>query len=171
MSAAIMIPGLIAVSVKPVGGSTWQLLGYCRDGVQVREQVRIRPIHGDEGGGPDGIPVDYSYLGEYHEVRLELYKWDGNVMTLVSKRLPNQQKPRTHIWEPGWLIKQGTDYFQLKLSSEWRFAQGQSGFVREYHVAIPLSSIEYPLGPKEMVVMMEWTCLPDANGQLFSVPT
>lgn len=170
MPASIYIPGLIAVSVK-YGTSSYQLLGYCRDGVQIREQLRVRPIYGDEGGGPDGIPVDYSYLGEYHEVRLELYKWDGDAMTLVSKRLPNENKQRTHIWEPGWLLKQGGDYFRLKLASEWRFATGQTGFVREYHVAIPLSAIEYPLGPKEMITAMEWTCLPDASGQVFSVPT
>jgi hypothetical protein len=168
MAAMIYIPGLIAVSVKPQGGNTWQLLGYCRDGVQVREQVRIRPIYGDEGGGPDGIPVDYSYLGEYHEIRMELYKWDNAAMTLVSKRLPNANKLRTNIWDPGWLLKQGNDYFQLQLATEWRFAEGQAEFLRQYQVAIPLSSIEYPLGPKEMVVLMEWTCIPNQSGQLFT---
>ena len=170
MAASIYIPGLIAVSVK-YGAGNFQLLGYCRDGVHIREQLRVRPIYGDEGGGPDGIPVDYSYLGEYHEVRTELYKYDGAVLTNVCKRILQTNKDRTKIWEPGWMFKSGGDYFQLQLATEFRFAQGQAGFQRIYHVAIPLSPIEYPLGPKEMLVMLEWTCLPDSTGQLFTVPT
>lgn len=170
MAATIYIPGLIAVSVKS-GTGPWQFLGYCRDGVQIREHLRVRPIYGDEGGGPDGIPVDYSYLGEYHEVRTELYKYDGNVLTQIAKRIPNTNKDRTKIWEPGWMMKSGGDYFQLKLVTELRFVQGIEGFQRIYHVALPLGPIEYPLGPKEMVVLLDWTCIPDASGQLFSVPT
>ncbi len=105
MAPTIFIPGVIGVSVKAPGDSQFSLLGFCRDGVQVRENVRMRPIHGDEGGGPDGIPVDFSYLGEYHDVRLELYKYDGQVLAKIAARLATTAKAREKVYEPGWLVR------------------------------------------------------------------
>lgn len=172
MAATVFIPGLIAVSVKAPAAQDFSLLGYCRDGVTIRENVRMRPIHGDEGGGPDGIPVDFSYLGEYHDVRLELYKYDGAVLTLISNRLSTTAKERNKVFEPGWMVRSAGDYFALQLETEYRFATGQTPvFSRTYTVAIPTSPIEYPLGPKEMLVLVEFTCLPDDTGTLFTVPT
>lgn len=172
MAATIFIPGLIAVSVKAPADQNFSLLGYCRDGVAIRENVRMRPIYGDEGGGPDGIPVDFSYLGEFHEVRLELYKYDGEVLAQVSNRLSTSNKLRTMVFEPGWMIRSAGDYFLLKLETEMRYMQTTPPppFKRTYLVAIPTSPIEYPLGPKEMLTVLDFTCLPDATGVLFSVP-
>jgi len=173
MAASVFIPGLIAVSIKAPNDQNFALFGYCRDGVTIRENVRMRPIHGDEGGGPDGIPVDFSYLGEYHDVRLELYKYDGPVLAKVAKRLSTTtDKARNKAFEPGWMIRSAGDHFVLRLQTEHRFTNPPSpAFARTYNVAIPTSPIEYPLGPKEMIVLVEFTCLPDATGTLFTVPT
>lgn len=169
MPASVFIPGLIAVQIKKPTDQNFSLLGYCRDGLTIRENVRMRPIYGDEGGGPDGIPVDVSYLGEYHDVRMELYKYDGAQVAQVSNRLSTSLKNRTSVFEPGWMIKAAGDYFVLKLETELRFTQGAPPFSRTYHVAIPSQPIEYPLGPKEMVILLEFMCLPDANGVVFTV--
>jgi len=170
MAATIFIPGLIAVSVKAPAEQNFSLLGYCRDGVYVRENVRMRPIHGDEGGGPDGIPVDFSYLGEYHEVRLELYKYDGEVLARVANRLSTTNKARNAVYEPGWMIRSAGDFFMLKLATEFRYAATTPPppFTRIYTVAIPAAPVEYPLGPKEMVTVIDFTCLPDQTGVIFT---
>ncbi len=171
MAANIFIPGLIGVSIKAPGDTVFALLGFCRDGVQIRENVRLRPIHGDEGGGPDGIPVDFSYLGEYHDVRLELYKYDGDVLSKVSNRLSTTaDKVRTKVYEPGWLVRSAGDYFLLKLETHFKYLPNppQPQFSRTYTTAIPTSPIDYPLGPKEMIAVLEFTCLPDASGVVFS---
>lgn len=170
MPASVFIPGLIAVSVKAPADTSFSLLGYCRDGVHIREVVRLRPIHGDEGGGPDGIPLDFSYLGEYHEVRLQLYKYDGTILTKISNRFSSTTaKLRTKVFEPGWMLRAGGDHFMLKLETEYRFLTGQQPvFSRTYTVAIPSQPIEYPVGPKEMEVLLEFICLPDASGVVFT---
>lgn len=170
MAPSIFVPGLIAISVKPATGTKWDFLGYCRDGVYIREQLRTRPIYGDEGGGPDGIPVDYSFLGEYHEVRLELYKYDGDVLSAVCNRLSTSPKDRSKVWEPGWLMRGAGDHYQLQLKTEFRFVQEPPAFNRIYPVALPLSPVEYPVGPKEMLVILEWTCLPSSDGTVFTTP-
>jgi hypothetical protein len=171
MPASVFVPGLIAVSVKKPADQNFSLLGYCRDGVMIRETVRMRPIHGDEGGGPDGIPVDFSYLGEYHEVRLDLYKYDGAMVAAISNRLSTTNKSRTKVFEPGWMIRAAGDEFQLKLETEYRFVSGHPPvFSRIYNCAIPTQPIEYPVGPKEMNVLIEFLCLPDATGTIFTVP-
>lgn len=169
MPATIFVPGLIAVSVKAPQEQDFALLGYCRDGVHIRENVRMRPIHGDEGGGPDGIPIDFSYLGEYHDVRLELYKYDGDTLTKISSRFSSSPKVRNEVFEPGWMIRSAGDHFVVKLETELRFTTGDPPFRRIYTTAIPTSPIEYPLGPKEMLVVVEFTCLPDATGVVFTV--
>lgn len=166
MATTIAIPGLIAVKIG--NATTRNLLGYARDGIQINEIVRMRPIYGDEGGGPDGVPVDFSYLGEYHEVRMELYKYDGNILVQVLNRLNSTSKQRNMVWDPGWMVRSAGEYFALELVSENRMSGADPQFRRIYPVAIPVDPISYPLGPREMVVMLQFMCFADSTGTLFT---
>jgi len=173
MAVSIFVPGLIAVHVATPGNpSEFTLLGYTRDGVHIREEARMVPIYGEEGGGPEGVPVDIRYLGEYHEVRAELYKYDGDQITKVLNRLsPTAAKARGKVLDPGWMIRSAGDHFILKLVSEIRYQQNVAPpFVRVYPVAIPMAPIEYPVGTREMVTLVQFTCFPASDGTIFTVP-
>ncbi|GAB4134110.1 MAG: hypothetical protein Kow0040_17380 [Thermogutta sp.] len=170
MAADLFVPGLIRIEVAPPAG-TYALLGYSRDGIHIRETLRQRPVYGDEGGGSDGVPVDWIFLGQWHDVRFELYRFDGDVLAGVLKVLStNADKTRDKTFDAGHLIRQSGDYFKLKLFTENRISTAAPAFKREYPVAVLTGSPEYPVGVNEMVTMLEFTCYPNSSGVLFTVP-
>lgn len=171
MAAQIFVPGLIKVSVAPASGSPLQTLGYCSDGVHIREELRLRPVYGDEGGGAEGVPVDIQYLGQYHILRFELYRFEGAVLESVLKAFStNQYKLRNKAFDPGWMMRQGGDHYQLELRTEYRVITADPVFKRLYPAAVLTGAPEYGVGVHEMRTVFEFTCYPDASGTIFTVP-
>lgn len=172
MATSIFVPGLIEVSIAPSGGIL-AVLGYCSDGVNIREELRQRPVYGDQGGGAEGVPVDILFLGQFHILQFELYNYDGDLLTEVLKALPTTAaKVRNKTFDPGWLMRAGGDYFKLELRSKYHIDTARpAAFIRQYPVAMLTAAPTYNVGVHEMRVMMEFTCYPDADGTIFTVPS
>jgi len=69
-----------------VGDSTEvELLGYTRDGVEIRLESRFLDVPSDDMGGEAGPPANVQYLGEIAVIRLELTKYDLTVADKLQR--------------------------------------------------------------------------------------
>jgi hypothetical protein len=64
-----------------------QFLGVTRNGIEINEQAFISELKSDYGGGEQGPPTDYQYLGEMHSIVAELAQWNPEVLAVLETRV------------------------------------------------------------------------------------
>ena len=85
MANQVVVKGVTEVRVNT--GSAYEVLGYSRDQVEIREEAFYADVPGDQHGGPEGPPIDVQFLGRVDHVRCELTKFDAAVALKLSSRL------------------------------------------------------------------------------------
>ena len=86
---SVNVYGLASILVSLDGGTTFNLLGTTRDGVNISSDGFFNDVHNDENGGDAGPPVEVQYLGETHRVRVELTKYDPLVAAKLEDHYGN----------------------------------------------------------------------------------
>lgn len=162
MAIDFTVPGICAIKLNTGTSGAWEDLGRCQDGVSIREMLYSEEVHGDDRGGPQGPPVDINYLGEAHNVRLQLYRYDPAVLSKVAGRVKTTAKSEGAVMPPGHLLVDTADAFQLVIDG--------SGFTRKYERAIPTGAIEIGrVGPHHAVWALEFLCLANDSDVLYTL--
>jgi hypothetical protein len=79
-------PCAVYVALPSVSAGVPLLLGYTRNGAQIREETFHLNIPGDQNGGDEGPPIDVQQLGMVVHIVLELTKWDKTVADHIRKQ-------------------------------------------------------------------------------------
>lgn len=82
MAVQVNVAGAVTVKVQFPEGDL-EVVGKTRNGPDVSEQPFFLPVPGDDNGGDAGPPIDIQYLGEIAHIRLELTKYDPDIVELI----------------------------------------------------------------------------------------
>ena len=124
------------LTVKADTGSGLAILGYTIEGGSYSVRAFQTPIHSDEGGGPDGPPVDIMLKGVIHTWTLELIKYDSAMMSVIETY--KQSGTPGSSTAPCTLLFADSKYFRLLLTG--------TNFTRNYVRAIPTDVSIGPIG-------------------------
>lgn len=80
MAETIQVDGVATITVGTGTAGALETLGKSIDGVQITEFNATYDVYGDEGGGPEGVPIDCQDMGEWHVIRMLLTKYDEAVI-------------------------------------------------------------------------------------------
>lgn len=93
MAIEVQVSGACAVYVaypyiaSPYNSGNPILLGYTRNGLTPQEQGYYLNVPGDQNGGEEGPPIEIQALGMTALIRLELTKYDMDVVHYVRRQL------------------------------------------------------------------------------------
>jgi hypothetical protein len=165
MAAVIQVPGpcLIKVSTGgPISSPTLETLGYTVNGADVTHEVMMDDIPGDQNGGDSGPPIDIQYYGQIARVRLEMSKWDTDVL--------HKLLPRVHpaggvgavvalsTATVGTLMAASGSAFRLLLLPTSAAANGPMVGPMNFLIAIPRGPIEVNKGSKWARLVLDFEC-------------
>lgn len=88
MAATPQVAGACAVyiALPSVNSGNPQLLGYTRNGAQIREETFHLNVPGDQNGGDEGPPIEVQQLGMVAHIVIELTKWDKTIADHIRKQ-------------------------------------------------------------------------------------
>ncbi len=156
MAVTVNVAGLCAVYVDT--GTGLDLLGYTRQGADVRDQAFFVDVPGDQNGGDQGPPIDIQYMGEIAKVRLELTKWDAAIGKEIRSRLAGGTEGTPG--GSGTLMFDGSKTARVLLYSP----NGPMNFPR----AFLRDPWEVNLGTKYSTLVLEFEAHKDATGVLYN---
>lgn len=87
MPSTVHTTGPARIRVDTGAANVLEELGYTINGAEIREEIFMENVPGDESGGESGPPIDVQYFGEIHHVRVELSKWDDAIAAKVLAKL------------------------------------------------------------------------------------
>lgn len=156
MARTVHVAGPAAISIDSGVGNSLELLGLTINGAEIREEIFMENVPGDENGGDAGPPIDVQYFGEVHSVRLELSSWDSVV---IAKLLPVLYGGVAGVLgTAGTLMGQGAKTFRLLINS--------SNEPRNYPRAFLRNQKETNKGTKFSRYVLEFQC--HAVGTVYS---
>lgn len=158
MAAAIVVAGLSTIKIAAPASGSLETLGYSENGVEFVENVMTLPVHGDENGGDAGPPIDVQYMGEWHQVRILLTKYDEAVIDKVRAGLAGGT-----AGTPGTA---GTLY--LAGTSAWRLLIHSVTDPRNYLHAIFDMPKELNKGTKHSKALIVARCFKNAAGVIYN---
>lgn len=83
----INVAGLATIKIASPSGGTLDTLGYTMNGAEITERNFVLDVYGDENGGDAGPPIDVQQMGEAHEIRLLLTKYDDTILDKLRARI------------------------------------------------------------------------------------
>lgn len=178
MADAVHVPGATKVyidhnntagpTLTPGSGSTFDLLGYTINGVDITHEVFTSDIPGDQNGGDEGPPIEIQYFGQIARVRLEFSKWDKTIAHFVLSRHVNVDYSATGTTQTvGTPLAGSNKTYGLFLKAMTLGADTPLTGNIFFPIAIPRSPIEINKGSKFARLMLEFECH-QYNGVLFN---
>lgn len=177
-----MGPTSIFINTESATDNTkFEMLGYSRDGIQVQEISKMLDVPGDQHGGQEGIPIDFQFMAEEHQLRGELTRYDMLVLDKLRARVRTadtfaEGSAGHKMVLPGTLLL-GTDsqaqasakIWQVVLLSDDDIASIIGGVVtpnapalksRRYYVSVPSEPIVSNHGTKYQMAQVGFRCIP-----------
>lgn len=162
MAIQVNVAGKTQIQVDTGDAHAMERLGWTRGGVETVKEAFWIDVPGDEHGGDEGPPVDVQYIGEIARVRMELTKYDPDVLAKIMRRLWDESATAGTPKTPGTLVFGNTRAFRLLLYSI------TSGMRRNFPRAFPRMPVELNRGTKFSTLVMEWECHKNGSGVLYN---
>lgn len=162
MAITYHVDGPAQIKVGTGVSGALEVLGYTRDGAEIRLEGFFEEVKSDDTGGEQGPPGDLNYLGEQAVIRLELVKYDGTVADKVMPRIKGQTPPGTPA-SPGQLMLQDSKAIRLLIQPS-----GTGAVPWNFPAGIVYGAIEVNKGTRHSRLVMEWRALKDSSGVLFN---
>ena len=160
MSVEVHVPGPALIRAGTGGGGALADVGYNQNGADIVFQGFFQDVPCDSHGGDDGPPAEVLYHGEIARIRVELTKWDSDVINILNGRLRGLSTPGTPSG-PGVLMFAGEHDFRLLVLT----ANLPYNFPR----TILRAPIEMPRrGSKYSIVVAEFEAHKDGTGLLWN---
>jgi hypothetical protein len=162
MATTVQVIGKCQILVNTGAQYALEELGYSEAGVEIRFERKYVPVHSDENGGPDGIPLDYQDFGYMHNVSFTLVNFD----IAIWKKLSSGQYGGTHGSNGyiGTLLSTKRYRLLLRPLNPDGITPGvytvNAAEVRNYIGAMPLDTIDWTIAQKYLRAPMAWKCLP-----------
>lgn len=88
--SAVVIPcfnhaGPVQIWTNTGVAGIFQYLGETRNGVTISQRRMNVDLKSDSSGGESGIPADFQWLGDIHEVELDLSRYNEAVLALIEQ--------------------------------------------------------------------------------------
>ncbi len=144
--------GPLQIWVNTGASSAPELLGWTRNGIDIDQDARMQELKSDLSGGDAGVPGDYQWLGEMHEISAELAQWSDSVLAKLERRV----NPTVLTRYPGMLVG--------CLGGQFRALFLALNFVRCYtnvHIVRPIRRA--PIGTPATFPRIVFTGLGDIN--------
>lgn len=154
MASTVHVAGAAQIKLDTGSSNALEELGYTINGAEIREEIFMENVPGDENGGDAGPPIDVQYFGEVHHVRLELSKWDASIAAKVLPVLYGGTAGVTGT--PGTLMAQGSKTYRLVINS--------STEPRNYPRAFLRNQKETNKGTKFSRLVLDFECHASAAG-------
>ncbi len=160
MAYLIQVPGPALVKTGTGTVGALQDLGYTRNGAGLSFEGLFQDVPSDDMGGDAGPPADVLYHGEIARIRLELTKWDADVVEILNGRLRGLATPGTPSFPGKLMFAGGYDIRLLILTA-----------TKPYN--FPRTIIRQPIqlpdrGSKFSVVVVEFEAHVDGTGVLWN---
>lgn len=131
------VAGPLEIWIGTGASNALEFLGWTTNGAQIEESSMMSPVHSDEAGGEQGVPVDYQIFGYQHRISLEMTKYQTAILSKLSLRY--NQNISSGIAGVGMLVSCNGATFRLLLTAP--------NFVRNYPVTYILDPIDIsPIG-------------------------
>jgi|GEM_PF-1137831 len=157
MALTVHVAGPTEVYVDTGAGSSYEALGYSRNGIDLRFEPFWQDVPGDEHGGDQGPPIEVLYLLEKATVRMELTKWDRAIERKVTPRLLAGVEG-----QPGTVATK-----MFAQSKTYKLVLQSTGRPWMFERAILRGAVEISHGARYSSLVLEWECYMDADGHLF----
>lgn len=161
MAATIIVDGLATIKIASPASGSLDTLGYTMNGAEITERVYPYNVYTDENGGDAGPPVDIQYMGEVHQIRLLLTKYDNAILNKIRAGLAGGT-----AGTPGTA---GTLYFQG--TSAWRLLIHSVSDPRNYTRVVFTEPKEVNKGTKHSQALVIATAYKDGSGVLYNATT
>lgn len=160
MAIAVHVPGPALIRAGTGAGGALADAGYTQNGADLSFDGYFQNVPCDSHGGDDGPPAEVLFHGETARIRIELTKWDSDVINILNGRLRGLAAPGTPSG-PGVLMFAGEHDFRLLILT----ATLPYNFPR----TIIRAPIEMPRrGSKFSIIVAEFEAHKDANGVLWN---
>ena len=158
MPATIQVDGLASIKTATPTGGSLILLGYSINGVEITERVYTLDVNSDENGGDAGPPIDVQYMGEMHQIRMLMPKYDVTEIDKIRAVLASGTAgtPGT----AGTLMFTAVETFRLLIHTVSR--------PRNYLNCIFREVREINKGTKHSQALVVASCYKDGNGLLYN---
>lgn len=143
------------IKVNTGSASALESLGYSQNGVTISENPIVVPIPGDQGGGDEGIPIDFQTLGQTDTIRIELTKYDEAIADKI-RTLARGSVTAGNVPTPGTLVFANTYYFRLLILT--------TNYIRNYPVVLFREPREINRGTRFSKAIFVGTAFPDLTG-------
>lgn len=156
MASTVHVAGVAQIKLDTGASNALEELGFTINGAEIREEIFMENVPGDENGGDAGPPIDVQYFGEIHHVRLELSKWDA---AIAAKVLPVLYGGSAGVLgTAGTLMAGGSKTFRLLINAATE--------PRNYLKAFLRNQKETNKGTKFSRLVLDFEC--HANGSVYS---
>lgn len=162
MASTIHVAGPAIIKIASANLALTEL-GYTINGAEIREEIFMENVPGDESGGDAGPPIDVQYFGEIHHVRIEMSKW--TTATLASLLAKMDSGTAGVVNTVGTLMGQGTKSFRLLIHS--------TSEPRNYLIAFLRGQVETNKGTKFSRMVLDFECHANATsgGTIYNTTT
>lgn len=161
MAETVIVDGPCVIKVDTGSANALETLGRSEVGVDVTEQCFAYEVHGDDQGGDVGPPIDIQYMGEVHQVRATLTKYDEAILNKVRPRLYGGTAGTAGT--PGTLWFADSKFYRLLLHSTNR--------PRNYLRAIWRDAFEVNKGTKHSKAVIVAHCYMNSSSVLYNSTT
>ena len=151
MARTVVVAGLAIIKVNTGDADALEELGITLDGAQITEQTFTYDVRTDEFGGDAGPPADQQYMGEIHQIRLLMTKWDTAVGNKVG---PLKGGTAGTPGAPGTLM----------FANAYRLLIHSPNFPRNYHRVLFKEPRELNKGTKHTQWLLVGTAYEADNG-------
>jgi hypothetical protein len=162
MAIAITSLGKCQILVDTGSSNALEELGYSTDQVTTQQQRFEHPIHSDENGGPEGIPIDIQDLGFIEIVNFELVNFDYAVYEKIAAGYYGQTAGT--VGTIGKFLTAGE--FRLLLKPN----PAATTKPHNYLAAVPWNRNDWAAGVKASRIPMVWRCYP-VSGVVWNTTT
>lgn len=164
MPATPLNHGKVTVKVGTGSAGALETLGCTRNGADLVTEGFWIDVPGDENGGDSGPPIDIQYLPEMARVRIELTKFDQDVLTKVMRKLNTGSKTAGTIATAGTFVFLNSLFYRLVLDCATQ--------PRNFPVAVPRAPTQRNMGTRFTMKVLEFDCYAHPNtGVLWDLTT
>lgn len=145
------VPGPVQVWVGTGAAGAMEFFGYTRGGVRITEQAFWDELKSDASGGERGPMVDAQFLGQVHNVDVEMAQYTESILSKLALRVN-----AASTLAPGMLMTCSGAYFRLGLLA--------TNFTRNYTRVLIMDPIDHgPIGFTSKYPRVNFTCLQEPS--------